>query len=184
MDFGFDNLIVFAKVTDEDFNLTPQQLVKPQTRLGARGIIFDEHGNIGVLFKENKNEFKLPGGGIENGEDAGFAFAREAEEEAGCEIEIKQFLGNVIEEKSQENFAQLSFVFVAIKTKDLAGTNLTEQEKQEGAKILWLSPQEALEKMKGCLNNLKASAFDSVYRTGFMVKRDIKILEYYLSKIK
>ena len=181
MIFDFNDLNVIAKVTDEDFGLTPQPLVDPQTRLGARGIIFDEDNNIAVLFKENKNEYKLPGGGIEENEDAKFAFLREAEEEAGCEIEIKNFLGNVIEEKSKENFTQLSFVFVASKTKDLSGTNLTEQEKQEDAKILWMKPQEALEKMKSCLNHLKASAFDSVYRTEFMVKRDIKILEYFLN---
>ena len=36
--------------------------------------------------------------------------------------------------------------------------------------------------MKKSLNNLKGSIYDSKYRSIFMVKRDIKILEHYLDK--
>lgn len=55
-------------------------------RLGARGIAIREDGKIAIFNKSNKNEYKLPGGGLEGeGEEA---FKREVLEEIGCEIEI------------------------------------------------------------------------------------------------
>ena len=59
--------------------------------------------------------------------------------------------------------------------------NLTEKEKDEGTEYLWLDKLDALEKMKKSLTNLKESKYDSIYRTKFMVLRDIKILEYYIN---
>ena len=38
--------------------------------------------------------------------------------------------------------------------------------------------------MKECLGKLKESKYDDIYRTKFMVMRDIKILEYYLKNKK
>lgn len=38
--------------------------------------------------------------------------------------------------------------------------------------------------MKECLGKLKESKYYDIYRTKFMVMRDIKILEYYLKNKK
>lgn len=171
-----------GKVTDADFDIeVKQNKEKPIIRFGSRGIIINENDEIALFYKENKNEYKLPGGGIEKDEDPEAAFVRECEEEAGVKVEIIKELGYIVEEKSQENFQQLSFVYVGRKTAKLESLNLTEKEKEEGAKIVWLKKLDALEKMKECLNNLKASRFDNVYRTKFMVLRDIKILEHYIN---
>jgi len=95
-------------------------------RYGARGIVEGKDGKIAVIYKKNKNEYKLPGGGVDKGED------------------------------------------------------FTEQEKEEGLEYLWLDKKEALEKMKACIENLKGSKYDNVYRTKFVVGRDIRILERYM----
>jgi ADP-ribose pyrophosphatase YjhB (NUDIX family) len=59
-------------------------------RLGARGIDIREDGKIAIFNKSNKNEYKLPGGGLEGEgeEEPEEAFKREVLEEIGCEIEI------------------------------------------------------------------------------------------------
>ena len=57
-------------------------------------------------------------------------------------------------------------------------------EKEEGLEFLWVDINEALNKMKECLGKLKESKYDDIYRTKFMVMRDIKILEYYLKNKK
>ena len=171
-----------GKVTDADFNIEiKENKEKPIIRFGSRGIIINENDEIALFYKEKKNEYKLPGGGIEKDEDPEAAFVRECEEEAGVKVEIVKELGYIVEEKSQENFEQLSFVYVGRKTAKVGSLNLTEKEKEEGAKIVWLKKLDALEKMKNCLDNLKASRFDNVYRTKFMVLRDIKILEHYIN---
>ena len=57
-------------------------------------------------------------------------------------------------------------------------------EKEEGLEFLWVDINEALKKMKECLGKLKESKYYDIYRTKFMVMRDIKILEYYLKNKK
>ncbi|MGP1608619.1 MAG: NUDIX domain-containing protein [Clostridium sp.] len=173
-----------VKIEDKDFGILEKINKESSTiRIGARGIVLDKNGNIAVIYKEKKNEYKLPGGGVED-EDINKAFIRECREELGMEVDIKKLIGTAEEYKSQENFKQISYVFIAEKIFDLPNNNLTIKEKEEGTKYIWMNKFEAIEKMKNSLNNLKASKYDNIYRTKFIVLRDIKILEYYINNFK
>ena len=172
-------------ITDADIGVESKDNLKsPDVRLGARGIVLNSAGEIALIHKTLKNEYKLPGGGIDEGEDPTTAFIRECREELGCEVEIVRELGTAVEYKSQENFKQLSFVYVAKKVDELDSRNLTDKEKDEGTEFVWLPKLQALEIMKRSLGELKQSKYDSVYRTKFMVLRDIRILEHYINKIR
>lgn len=170
------------KLTDEDFGINSQEMNNCHIRLAARGIVIREDGKIALQNKSNKNEYKLVGGGMEGHEDPQIAFQREVLEEAGCEIEITQYLGTTEEYKSMENLKQTSHVFVAKVVKDIHHLNLTQKEKDEGAKLLWIEPKEALKLITECYDKLVPSDYDDVYDTRFVVLRDRKILEYYLDK--
>lgn len=152
----------------------------PKLRLGARGIVIREDGKIAVFNKSNKNEYKLPGGGLEGEETPEDAFKREALEETGCEVEIIQALGTTEEYKSLNNFKQISYIFVGKVLKDNKQLNVTEKEKDEGAKLVWETPERALELITECYDKITASKYSSVYSTKFVVLRDRKILEKYL----
>lgn len=165
---------------DSDFGLECTELDNPRKRFGARGLVFNEKGQIAVFNKRNKNEFKLPGGGIDDGEDPEKAFIREVMEETGCTIENCEMMGVVEERQSRENFMQKSYVFKSNVKTNTGKLNLTQKEKDEGAVLHWLTPLETLQKLKLCINELKESKYDNVYRSKFMVKRDILILEEYL----
>jgi len=167
-------------VTDADIGETPVDMENPRVRLGARGIVVREDGKIAVFNKSNKNEYKLPGGGIENEENPEEAFKREVLEETGCEVEIVKCLGTTEEHKSLENFKQISYVFVGKVIKDTNELHVTEKEKDEGAKLVWETPENALKLITDCFNNLIASRYESVYHTKFIVFRDRKILERYI----
>lgn len=65
--------------------------------------------------------------------------------------------------------------------KDTKQLNVTEKEKDEGAKLLWETPEKALELITDCFNKIVASKYASIYSTKFVVLRDRRILEYYLS---
>lgn len=172
-----------VKITEQDFGIAPvMSTSEPTIRLGARGIVLNDKGEIALIHKVAKNEYKLPGGGVDDGEDARQAFRRECEEELGCIVDIIRELGVANEYKSQENFRQSSFVYEAKKTVTLESDCLTDKEKAEGTKCLWLPKLQALDKMKRSFRSLRASQYDSVYRTKFMVLRDIRILEYYINK--
>lgn len=166
-------------LTDLDFNLEIKEFNNPRIRYGARGIVFNENNEIAILNKSNKNEYKLVGGGIEESEDPTVAFKREVLEEAGCKIEIEDCLGIIKEEKSQDNFIQTSYVYVARVIEDTKELNLTQKEIEEGSKLLWLNIDDAIKMIKECEDKLVASKYENVYHTKFIVRRDYTILSYY-----
>ena len=168
------------KVTDEDIGEISVEMENPKVRQGARGIVLREDGKIAVFNKVNKNEYKLPGGGIEDEEKPEEAFKREVFEETGCEVEIIESLGTTEEHKTQGNFKQVSYVFVGKVLKDTNELQVTEKEKEEGAKLIWETPENALKLITDCFDNLIASKYESVYHTKFIVYRDRKILERYI----
>lgn len=174
-------MFCIKEIVDEDFGIKSKEFNDPRIRYGARGIIIN-NDNIAVFNKSFKNEYKLPGGGIDEGEDPKTAFKREAMEETGCKIEIIDELGIIKELKSNDNFIQTSYVFVAKVIKQTNKLDLTEKEKEEGAKLLWCQPLDAYNLISNCINNLKSSAYENVYHSKFIVKRDTEILKYYLEK--
>lgn len=175
---------VIAEITDEMFGLEKLPFCTPKVRFGARGIVKREDGKIAIFFKKKKNEYKLPGGGIEKEETATQAFEREVLEEVGCEVKDVMLMGMIKELKSKENFQQISYVFSGVVSRDMGSVNMTQKEIDEGAIFVWFSPKEALDKITKCENELKASDYDDVYRTKFMNYRDREILKYYMEKFK
>jgi len=173
-----ENLI--CKITDKDLNLEIFEMHDPEIRNGARGIVVRDDSKIAVFYKKNKNEYKLPGGGIENDESPEEAFKREVLEETGCYVEIIKKLGITEEHKTKNNFMQTSHIFVSKVIKDSKHLHLTDQEKDEGAVLIWEEPEKALELIKNCYEEVLSSKYYSEYSTKFMVLRDRKILEYYL----
>ena len=173
---------VIFKLTDKDFDLEPQEMINCRFRKAARGIIIREDGKIALQNKRKKNEFKLVGGGIEKDEDPKKAFKREVLEEAGCEIEIIDELGKVEEFKSYLNLKQVSYIFVAKVVKNIHKLNLTEKEIDEGAQLIWVTPNDAIRLITDCYDKLAPSKYEDVYATRFVVLRDRKILEYYFKK--
>ncbi len=65
---GESNMILIDKITDEDLNEKSTEMLNPRIRYGARGIVIRNDGKIAVFNKSKKNEYKLPGGGIEENE--------------------------------------------------------------------------------------------------------------------
>lgn len=176
------NLI--CKLTDEDIGEKYIELKNPELRLGARGIVIRDDGKIAIFNKANKNEYKLPGGGMEDDKNPEEAFKREVLEETGCIIEVIQKLGITEEYKYQMNFKQISNVFMGKVIEDTKHLNVTPKEKDEGARLLWETPKKALELVKNCYGKLVKSDYESVYSTKFIVLRDRKILEYYIDNCK
>ena len=169
------------KITDSDVGENYKELKNPEVRLGARGIVIRADGKIAIFNKVNKNEYKLPGGGIEGDELPEIAFKREVLEETGCVVEIDKQIGVIEECKSKTNFKQVSYVFVGRVVEDTNKLNLTKKETTEGARLLWETPENALKLVTECYDNLVGSSYDSLYSSKFMVLRDRKILEYYLN---
>ncbi len=174
---------LIAKITDEDIGEKFTGINNPKTRIAVRTILSDENGKIAILNKQAKNEFKLVGGGVEEGESLDEALRREILEEAGCEVKIISYLGILEEFRSKENFYQKSHIYITKVSKDTKKLHLTKKEKEEGARLCWFKPEEALEIMQKSYDKLLPSKYSDLYATNFIVKRDYTILDYYIRKI-
>lgn len=170
---------IISIIKDSNIGYESSKLNNPKIRYASRGIVIKDD-KIAILNKANKNEFKLPGGGIEENETPEETFRREVLEEAGCEVDIIDCLGTIEEHKTLANFKQISYVFVGKVTKDTNECHFTEKESDEGARILWTKPQEGLELITNCFDKIVGSKYEDVYQTKFIVYRDKTILEYYL----
>lgn len=168
-------------IRDEDVGFENKELNNPTKRIGARGIVL-KGNRIALFYKRNKNEYKLPGGKVEDGESLEEAFKREVLEETGCKVNILSKLGITEEFKGNENFYQISHIFLAEVVEDTKHLHLSEKEQVDGAALFWVSLDEAIEKVENCFDNLKPSPHSkgtNVYATKFIVKRDLSILQYY-----
>lgn len=82
-------------------------------REAVRAVVSDSDGKIALLHAGLYDCHKLPGGGIEEGEDLPTALERELLEEIGCEVEVTGEVGKVLEYREQSRFQQISYCFVA-----------------------------------------------------------------------
>ena len=71
-------------------------------------------------------------------------------------------------------------MYVGRVIEDKKELNLTEREKEEGAKLIWVMPSKALELIQKSMDNIKESKYENIYHSKFIILRDKTILEYYL----
>ena len=171
---------VICEITDKDIGEDFISSGNSRLRIAARGIVIRDDGKIAVFNKSNKNEYKLPGGGMDKDEIPEETFKREVLEETGCIVEIITKLGITKEYKQRDNFEQISNVFVGKVVEDTKKMHMTKKEIDEGGKLLWEYPNDALTLIKNSYNKLVGSEYEDVYTTKFIVLRDRNILEYYI----
>ena len=130
-------------------------------REAARAVVVDKDGMIALLYISKEDCYKLPGGGLEGAEDKITALQRECKEETGCDIEIVNEIGSIVEYRKGSSFKQISYCYL-VKVKGQKGiSNFTEKELQEGFKTVWLPYSEA----KQVLSESKTRDFEiNTYR--------------------
>ena len=174
---------LIAKITDENIGESFSELINPKTRTAVRTILLDNNNNIAILHKKSKNEYKLIGGGVDDGENLEEALKREALEESGCTINILSCMGYIEEYRSKMNFYQKSYIYLSKVVENTHNLHLTQKEKDEEAELCWFKPQQALELMRESYNNLCPSKYSNLYSTKLIVARDTTILDYYLQSL-
>lgn len=115
-----------------------------RTREAARAVVTDEHQNIALLYVAKDNYYKLPGGGIEQGEDPRIALDRECQEEIGCEITVTEEIGTIIEYRKFCDLIQTSYCYFAQLKGEKGRPTFTDDEIAEGFQQLWVPYSEAL----------------------------------------
>ncbi len=114
-----------------------------KVRGASRAVLFDQNNLIPLLFVSKYNYHKLPGGGIENGEDKIEALKREVKEEVGSKFEVGSEIGKIIEFRSEFNLKQTSYCYFG-KILSKGNPSFEKSEIEEGFKHVWLSLDEAI----------------------------------------
>lgn len=139
-----------------------------EVREASRAVVFDENNQIPMLFVSRWGYHKLPGGGIDEGEDRAKALVREVKEEVGSEIEVTGEIGKIIEYRSRWNLKQISYCYLG-RILSKGKPSFTEKESSQGFKIVWLSLDDAISKVE---NDKPGN-----YEGSFIQKRDIVFLK-------
>ncbi|WP_339179344.1 NUDIX domain-containing protein [Paenibacillus sp. FSL R5-0701] len=162
---------LIRRITDSDFIGGALEFMDTASRYASRGVLVDDKLHVAMMYMSKINLYKLPGGGIDQGEEIRDAFLREIKEETGYEAEIIYELGYVEEHKKKNNFMQHSYCFVAKAHSRVSDAMLTESGAQFGMIVEWMTFDKALEVM----NSSEIICDD--YSTQFMIVREKAILE-------
>lgn len=139
-------------------------------REAARAIVVDDDGKIVLLHVSKRNYYKLPGGGIEPGEDHVTALRRECQEEIGCDVEVIGEVGTITEYRKMFTLTQVSHCYLARVVGAKGVPHLEEGEIEDGFKGVWLS-------YAGVQHAMAESIADNPQGRMYIVPRDTLLLK-------
>lgn len=145
-------------------------------RQAARGIVV--RGNeILLLFTERYNDFSLPGGGIDEGEDVRAALVRELEEETGArDVQVLHYEGWLDELRpwrrgDHDVLHMTSHFFRCNVAPTLQETKMEGYERANGMRPVWVNLDDALTHNRAVLQRQETTMGQSIQRETFMLAR-------------
>ena len=112
-------------------------------KTGVRAII--EKDGLFAMQKSSRGEYKIPGGGVDDGETLEEALLREVQEEVGLQVipESMEELGEILEMRRDIFNKELKYIAHSLhylcKVKDeRVETSMTESEKRKGFHLSWV----------------------------------------------
>lgn len=141
-----------------------------QERTASRAVIFDGDGKIALLDVVNKRFHKLPGGGVQEGEDIEIALQRELSEEIGCAAKNLRPLAEIEEYRNQWALHQISYCFIADLDGEKGTPHLDQYEADDGFVPTWVNIEDAIK-------TLEADAPVEDYEGKFIQQRDLAFLK-------
>lgn len=116
-------------------NYEANETLKP--RNATRTVVFDKDGKVAIINVEKHGYYKIPGGGIEEGEDLDDAALREAKEETGCDCVIIDKIGQIETEIPAWEMLDISDGFIAVVSGEKNSPEYEDWEKERGFKVEW-----------------------------------------------
>ena len=144
------------------------------TRRAARAVLFNAAGQVAIMHFTATGSYKLPGGGINEGEDTVAALHREIREETGYKITDIKELGEVVEYRYYCGMHQVSYCYTATATQ-FVGTQLTQKEQDGGMELQWFDtiPQA----VAAIVSGHQVDEDGSPIGLKMMIQRDVAILK-------
>lgn len=139
--FCYDDVMnLIRTITEEDFGRTasPNNWDDLKERVAARAILSDSENRIALMHVSNLDYYKLPGGGVDEGESIEDALRRELEEEAGAKhVEIHDEIGVIHEMREQMKKKSIHHCYLVQLMGELEDAKQTDKEVEDGYQIVW-----------------------------------------------
>lgn len=165
---------IIDTITEDTFGRksTPEKWSEYNIRPGARAVLFDEVSRIALMHVSKQNYYKLPGGGLDTGEDIETALRREIAEEVGAtNIEIISEIGEVDEYRDQWKTKAEHYGFIARVIGEISEPSRTEKEIEHGHETVWADDiDQAIELVESGKPNINE------YGQGFEIERELIFL--------
>jgi len=134
-------------ITDEDVIKEKIEPDVKREREASRSVLYNE-GDLALLWVAEQKYHKLPGGGVEEGENVMQALHREILEETGWSAEIEGELGAIQEIRGLYGLRQLSYCYLARALDKVDEPSFTEEERTKGFELRWMNIKNALRKIE------------------------------------
>lgn len=108
-----------------------------ETRHATRTVLLNPENRVAIINVHKHGYYKIPGGGVEPGEDTLTAAKREAKEESGCDAEILTELGRIETDLPGWSLHDISDGFLARVVGDIDMPEYEEWERERGFDIEW-----------------------------------------------
>ncbi|HRN97423.1 MAG TPA: NUDIX domain-containing protein [Candidatus Saccharibacteria bacterium] len=132
---------IIRSITEKDFDRqeTPEKWSTYNTRLGARAILLDESSQqIALMYVANHDYYKLPGGGVDDGEGLETALKRELIEEVGANlVDVISEVGQIDEYRDEWDMKSEHHCFLTKLTGPTVDPHRTDQELAHGYETVW-----------------------------------------------
>jgi len=153
-------------------NLTEEEYNNFRSREAVRAIVVDENRKVALVHVGRDNYYKIPGGGIDEGENKIEALKRECIEEAGVHIKKNPVeLGYIFEAKRTWEMTQTSYCYIAEVEGGKKEPEYTSAEQRQNFSFQWVNVDEAIELMK--------SNIPEDITLQYMARRDLMFMEAY-----
>ncbi len=140
---------LICEITNKEVGEVSEVSNKPcLDRHAARAILIDEDKKVAIIEAKNIKIHKILGGGIEEGEDIELALEREIMEESGCKGEVFEEVGTIIEHRTNRNFKQTNYCYLAKLVGEKGTPTFTDKEIEEGFKLVWIDLDDAIKRFE------------------------------------
>lgn len=161
---------LIIELKDNDIGVDLPLAGEFKERVAVRAVVYSVDGKtIALLHSQELGYHILPGGGIEEGEGLLDGLKREVLEEVGADISNIKEIGYTLQWQGQISREHKNYCYVTNIIGELQDVQFAEDELAERYRLLWVTPNEAIELLESDQTN--------DYKGKSNVKRDAAILK-------
>lgn len=123
-------------IKSDDIGAASKSDVDFKERRAARAVMFNDNGGVYLVHMKTRDYYKLPGGGIDEGEAIETALHRELMEECGTDGEITNEIGSVEEFRDFSATHQISYCYIVKQKGGHTFPNYEQSEQDDGAEVV------------------------------------------------